>query len=300
VLKYRFGIGLFLMLGFVSVVWAELMPAAKLKMVATNYPLAYFAERIAGHRAEVNFPIPSSIDPAYWKPDGKSVRELQKADVIFLNGADYEKWLPRVALPKLKLVETSAAFQDTWLRVENTVIHRHGAGGQHSHAGTAFTTWLDFDQAAKQATAVAEALARKRPEWKSLFLENLKSLHGDLAALDSELTRITAIRPDAPLLASHPVYQYLARRYRLKLQSVHWEPHKMPAEPEWLELQKILAAHPSHWMIWEAQPSAEVVGKLKSLGVKTIVFDPCANRPESGDFLSHMRSNIENLRAAFR
>jgi zinc transport system substrate-binding protein len=271
-----------------------------LKVVASNYPLAYFAERLGGARVAVSFPAPAEADPAFWHPDAKAVGAMQRADLIVLNGADFEKWLPHVALPRLKTVDTAAGFRDAFIHIENAVTHSHGPGGTHSHAGTAFTTWLDFDQAAQQAQALADAMARKRPEWKSLITENLAALKADLAALDTELKATAAAKPGLPLLASHPVYQYLARRYGLNLQAVHWEPNEMPPAEEWQALEKTLAKHPAKWMLWEAEPSPDIAAKLRALGVGSVPFEPCANRPASGDFLSAMRRNAENLKAAFR
>lgn len=272
----------------------------KLKIVATNYPLAYFAERLGGARASVTFPAPADVDPAFWKPDAQAVAGMQKADLILLNGADYEKWLARVSLPKLKQADTSAAFKDRYIRIENAVTHSHGPGGLHSHAGISFTTWLDFEQAGRQAQAVAEAIIRKRPEWTSVVMDNLRGLREELAALDSEVQGLAANKAKLPLLASHPVYDYLARRYGLNLVSVHWEPNEMPPAEEWTGLTKTLSGHPARWMLWEAQPAPEIVAKLKAAGVGSLVFDPCANRPAAGDFLSVMRANVANLSAAFR
>lgn len=272
----------------------------QLKIVASNYPLAYFAERLAGSSATVTSPAPADADPAYWRPDAKAVGAMQKADLILLNGADYEKWLAHVTLPRLKRVDTSAGFRDRFIRIENAVVHSHGPAGQHSHEGIAFTTWLDFDQAAQQAEAVAKALIAKRPELKTTVLDALKTLQADLAGLDGELKRITAARPGLPLMASHPVYQYLARRYGLNLKSVHWEPGEMPPANEWTGLDKTLAQHPAKTMLWEGPPAAAVADKLSTKGIASVVFDPCANRPESGDFLVIMKRNIENLKASFQ
>ena len=52
-------------------------------------------------------------------------------------------------------------------------------------------------------------------------------------------------------------------------------------------------------MIWEAAPLDVSVEKLNSMGIGSLVFDPCANAPEQGDFLSVMRQSAENLRSAF-
>jgi zinc transport system substrate-binding protein len=65
----------------------------------------------------------------------------------------------------------------------------------------------------------------KRPTLEGTFSGHLASLRHDLATLDGELKAMTASKPALPLMASHPVYQYLARRYSLNLRSVHWEPN---------------------------------------------------------------------------
>jgi zinc transport system substrate-binding protein len=53
-------------------------------------------------------------------------------------------------------------------------------------------------------------------------------------------------------------------------------------------------------MIWEGPPMQDTVQKLKSIGIKSIVFDPCGNVPETGDFLTVMKQNVENLKAVFQ
>ena len=44
-------------------------------------------------------------------------------------------------------------------------------------------------------------------------------------------------------------------------------------------------------MIWEGEPSAATVERLRELGVQSAIYAPCANRPSSGDLLSVMRDN---------
>ena len=39
-----------------------------------------------------------------------------------------------------------------------------------------------------------------------------------------------------PLLASHPVYDYLAARYGLNFRDVLWEPETFPDEEPWAEI----------------------------------------------------------------
>jgi zinc transport system substrate-binding protein len=95
------------------------------------------------------------------------------------------------------------------------------------------------------------------------------------------------------------VYHYFARRYALNLQAVLWEPETVPDDKAMEELKAILAKHPAKWMIWEGEPAKESVAKLDAIGVKSVVFDPCGNVPDAGDFLSVMKANVEALEKAF-
>ena len=272
----------------------------RLNVYAVNYPLQYFAQRIAGDHAEVSFPAPADEDPAFWQPGVDIIAGYQQADLILLNGAGYAKWINRVSLPGRKLEDTSAGFRDQYIHIDEDVTHSHGPGGDHSHTGTAFTTWLDLKQAATQARIIADALTRKRPEWEMDFSRNLAVLEADLQAVDQQIQSIVAVKPALPLLASHPVYQYFQRRYGLNLQSVMWEPDEMPDEAQWTLFERTLSDHPARWMIWEDQPHPKIVKRLRAMGVESIVFNPAGNRPNEGDFLTVMGQNVKHLQQAFK
>lgn len=267
----------------------------KPQVLVANYPLKYFAERIGGNAVEVVFPAPGDEDPAFWQPDDAAIAKFQNADVILMNGATYSKWAEKVTLPQSKLVDTSAPFKAQYIEIKADSTHSHGPGGEHSHSGTAFTTWLDLTQAVQQAEAVKTALAKFTPDAE----KNFAALKSDLEALDARLIALGKRLANAPLVASHPVYHYLARRYALNLQAVLWEPEVVPDDKAMEELKAILAKHSAKWMLWEGEPAKESVAKLDAIGVKSIVFDPCGNVPDGGDFLSVMKGNTEALEKAF-
>ena len=273
--------------------------AEKLIIYTVNYPLAYFTERIGGEHVKVVFPVPPDMDPAFWKTDDETVRQFQKADLIILNGAGYAKWTRTVSLPMLRMLDTSWAFKDNLIHIDSNVTHSHGPGGDHSHGGTAFTTWLDFSQAAMQAKAIYKALVRKLPAQKEVLTKNFKKLQGDLLDLDKQMIAIRDRIAQLPLFASHPIYQYLALRYKMNIRMMMWEPDEDPGEREWQRLQEVSKDHPGKWMIWEGEPLAVSIENLEGMGISSTVFAPCMNRPESGDFLSVMQSNIENLQSVY-
>ena len=274
-------------------------PRERAQVCVVNYPLRYFAERVADTSVDVHLLAPTDIDPAFWQPDVEDIGQFQRADLILLNGAGYAKWLAQVTLPTSRMVDTSKAFASNYVEVEDQVAHQHGPQGEHSHAGTAFTTWLDLQQAVQQARAVTDAVGRLVPEAKASLESAFQKLEGDLLAIDQDLTEVSASAAGRPLLGSHPVYQYLSRRYQLNLKSVHWEPDAAPDAAAWLELESLLEQHPARWMLWEGPALASTVKQLEERGVRCALFEPCANVPEEGDFLSVMRANVEELRRAF-
>ena len=274
--------------------------AEKITVYTVNYPLAYFAERIGGNLVDVVFPLPSDVDPAFWEPNAKDIAEFQQADLILLNGAGYAKWLKRASLPRRKLVNTSAVFEHDYINVTESVTHQHGPGGDHSHTGTAFTTWLDFNQAIMQAKAILSALEKHDAEHAEDFRKNFALLEAELAELDKTIRNLVAHDPDNLLVASHPVYQYFARRYEIKLKSVMWEPDVVPDQNQWYELQQMLNSHDARWLIWEGEPDQQSIVRLRAMGINSLVFDPGANLPLQGDFLRLMKSNVTALEKASR
>lgn len=271
----------------------------KPRILCANYPLYYFAHRLGGDFVEAVFPAPADEDPAFWQPDDSALSEFQSASLILLNGATYSKWAEKASLPTARTVDTSAAFKQRFIEIKDMTTHSHGASGEHSHGGTAFTTWIDFKQAIEQAEAVRASLTRLLPDQAKAFEDEFHKLQEELTGLDRRLEQVGKRLARAPLVASHPIYQYWARRYDFHVESVLWEPDTVPNEEAMNELQTLLQRHAATWMIWEGEPAAESVAKLEALNVKSVVFDPRGNRPESGDFLSVMRANVEAMEKSF-
>lgn len=263
-----------------------------------NYPLKYFAQRIGGDRVAVDFPAPSDGDPAFWKPAAEDISRMQEADLILLNGADYAKWVAMVSLPQAKTINTSTSIKEQFIPLEEATTHSHGPEGEHAHGGTAFTTWLDAKLAIQQARAILNALTERWPEQQDQFEAGFAGLEKDLLDVDAAIEKALAIVKDTPLVFSHPVYQYFERRYSLNGHSVHWEPDEMPTDEQWTELAELLKSHEAKWMIWEGEPEQETVIRLREMGVESVVFDPCGNVPDDGDYLTVMRVNLNVLSKA--
>jgi len=271
--------------------------AKKPVIAVVNYPLYYFVKSIGGDHITVYFPSIEG-DPAYWKPSSKQVINFQNADLIIANGAGYAKWMGKVSLPSSKIVNTSISFEDQWIEANEGLAHSHGPQGEHVHKETVSTTWLNFKFATKQAESIHSALVDLLPGHSQALNENFEQLQKNLGDLDKRMEEIANSIRDRQVIASHPVYQYLESGYGLKIISKHWEPDEMPNDDQWNGLKETIKDHPLGIMIWEDEPLEETKSMLNDLNVLVAVFNPCANTPETGDFMGIMNENLQQLKQA--
>ena len=271
-------------------------------VVTSNYPLHFFATRIAsGIDTAPDIILPEiDGDPASWIPDTAQIQTLQWADLILVNGAGAEPWLNWITLDQGRIIDTSSEFSRQLIALDESVLHQHGPKGDHSHHATAFTTWLYPQLAIDQARAVERALAALTPAHAAQYGHNLSALEQELSELDGKLSEVFAQLQDRPVFFSHPVYQYLQRRYRINGQSLHWEPGEEPSTPDWIDLQQSRASHPARIMIWEDVPLPSTAQRLSKAGITSVVFHTAANRPTQDDFVSLMFQNAQKLQATLQ
>ena len=258
-------------------------------VLTTFYPTQYFAERIAGNHLSVICPVPDDADPIFWRPDKESILKYQSADLIIVNGAQFEKWLTTTSLPEGRIIDTAKSFEQDFIRYQDSTTHKHGAAGEHTHEGIDGHTWLDPINAKVQAAAIHQAFAKRWPSHAADFEANFQKLVADLDALDAKFKEID---PTVPLLASHPAYNYLARRYGWKITNLDLDPAQMPPK------DAIADDHPAKLLLWESEPNDKGVALLKKrYGIESIVFSPAELKGDQ-DYLETMHANIEALSTA--
>ncbi len=259
------------------------------KIYTVNYPLFWATQQLVADSAEVYFPAPADVDPAFWVPDLETLAAYQQADLIVLNGASYARWLSRVSLPNNRLLNTAADFSDQLIPMETEPLHSHGPQGDHSHGEQAFTVWLDLSLYAQQVSVLEQGLSRS-------VEVDAAALQARIQAWDAALIRLGQQMDGAPVFYSHPVYQYLDRAYGFDGLALHWEPGDYPSPQDWQQLVEMLPQHRGHLMLWEDEPLPETRARLATMGIEIAVFQPLGNRPAKGDFGSAMDANIETLR----
>lgn len=272
------------------------------EVCTTFYPTTYFTRRIAGELVKITCPLPADEDPITWMPEPNAIAAYQRADLVVINGAGFEKWVAKVSLPPSKLVDTAGPLAGELVKFTTEITHSHGPGGKHDHTGTDGHTWLDPRNAKTQAAEIHKALARLLPDHTDKLLANNAALAADLDAIDASLIELSAELKGRRLLASHPAYNYLTRRYKWNITNLDLDPEAAPSDETIGDIRKQLRQiYPRPRIIlWEGKPVQAAADRLKEdLGLVSVVFSPCEQPPDQpGDYLSRMRDNIKQLHAA--
>ena len=270
-------------------------------VLTSFYPTQYMAERIGGDDVDVRCPLPDDADPIYWKPSRDDVRAFQRADLVVLNGAQLEKWVSAVSLPATRTIDTARPFRAEFLEYEDAVQHSHGRGAEHAHTGIDGHTWLDPRNAKRQAAEVRRGLEGLLPGKADQLAERFQALAADLHALDEAFRALGLPAAGTHLYASHPAYNYVAKRYAWPVVNLDLDPETMPSDEQIDRVRTQLAERPGTFLLWESEPEQEIAERLsKELGLTSVVFSPCEMRPGDGqDYLAVMRANLGRIRTAF-
>ena len=285
---------------------SETRPPSEIQDVVrtTFYPTTYFAQRISGGLVPVECPLPEGEDPIFWRPDVTAISAYQRARLTVLNGCEFEKWAISAPLARSRTVASiEADLIDGGAIIIEGVTHSHGPAGEHSHDGIDGHTWVDPVLAKKQARRIAEAMGAAFPQHGSVFTANTEALLVDLDRLEARLRELTPAVTGAKLLASHPAYNYLARRMGWTITSFDFDPEAELAAESMTELAaelRSLGVAGPVVLLWESEPLPETVRSLeRELGVASVLFTPVESEPAEGeDYLSVMNANVDRLAAA--
>jgi len=274
-----------------------LKASQKENILTTFYPTTYFAKSISGNLIPVECPVPSTEDPIHWQPSRDSILKYQSAGLIILNGANFEKWVNSVNLPLSRVIESVKLSSEELIYYEGVAEHRHGPEGEHTHEGIDGHTWLDPLHAKTACNNILDSMCVRWPKHRDEFLKNHKEL---VSTLDELHVRLNAIEMP-PTFASHPAYNYLARRYGWNIRNLDLVPDEALSEEQIKMIGSYAKEKPMHLLLWESEPLAENVQELeKRLGIRSVVFSPCEmiseDKPEEeSNYLSLMHQNIDEL-----
>jgi len=269
----------------------------RMQVVASVYPLYFFARRVGGDRVEVVSLVPPGAEPHDWEPRASDLKTLNSARVFVYNGAGLEPWVDR-ALKSLDNkglipVDTSAGLP---------LLTGNGEGG-HEPGGYDPHIWLDPVLAQEQVKRIAAALSQADPAGKDVYEANAQALIAELAALDRDYQALAAC-PRREIVITHAFFGYPARRYGLVQVPMvtSLSPEAEPTPRQLAELVRFVRERGIRYIFVETLVSDRVGRVLaQEAGAQVLVLNPIEGltpeeEAQGKDYLTLMRENLANLR----
>jgi ABC-type Zn uptake system ZnuABC Zn-binding protein ZnuA len=273
----------------------------KVKLVASFYPIAYFAEIIGGERLEVKTLIKPGVEVHSWQPSANDIIAASEADIIAYNGAGLDLWIEEDILPvvniSLKTILDTTKDAEIYTNVNLAEIEEHGKYDPH--------TWLSPPLAIQQAESIYKAILAKDPEGSDYYTSNWSQLKETLQKIDADYVSELINKKRDTIFVTHDAFGYLARRYGFEQYGVTGlTADKEPSTMDLANLIELMKAKETYVFYLEPGYSDVYVqtirSELESQTGKTVRILKLyhMNGPVNGlDYLQQMKTNLVNLKA---
>ncbi len=287
-------------------------PAAKLKVVASVYPVYEFARQVGGDKIELVLLVPPGAEPHDWEPTAKDVLAIKAARLFLYHGAGLEN------LDKILTPETLGATKALAISKDIPVLrpekddhgdHNHGHGhhgdARKTHEHVDAHTWLDPVIAQQQVAAIAAAIAAADPANADYYRQNAANYNRELAKLDQEYKTVLSGLPRRDIVTSHAAFGYLAARYGLKqIPIMGLTPDSEPTPEKMAAIVKFCREHNVKYIFFETIVGPRLAETIaRETGAGLLVLNPVENltldeMKQGKDYLAIMRENLANLQKA--
>lgn len=277
---FRKTICIFVFLLSFSLAFAALA-AAKLKVVASIYPMAEFCRAVGGTLIEVVQLVPDGAEPHDYEPSPKDLAGLGKAQVFVYNGI-VEPWAESAlaALGKTSVINVMAA--DGLMDIN---------GKQDPHV------WVSPRGAMEEVKKIYAAFSKADPKHAEIYRRNAAGYLSELVAIDKEYVALGK-GARRTFVTSHGAFGHLAKDYNFKMIPVSGlSPSAEPTPSDLLQVVRLVKEHNVRYVFFETLASPKLASLVaKEAGVKTGVLDP-AEGVEPGSKKSYLDLQWQNIDA---
>ena len=267
--------------------------SGKVQVVASFYPLYYFASQIGGDKANVSNITPAGAEPHDYEPTPSDVASIENSKLLILQGTGLKAWGKDIQSnidPKNTTVITVGQDLMTQNVVEdgNSVIDPH--------------TWLSPTLASQMADKILAGFITVDPLNKDYYQANETKLKTGLSALDTEYKQGLANCISKDIITSHAAFGYLATTYGLTQVPISGlSPDAEPSPKQLADIADFVKKNNVKYIFFESLVSPKLSETIaRETGTKTMVLDPIEGiLPEDlakgYNYLTVMENNLKNL-----
>jgi zinc/manganese transport system substrate-binding protein len=252
-----------------------------LDVVATFSILGNMVEQVGGDQVAVTTLVGPNGDAHMYQPSPEDARAVSSADVLVVNGLEFEGWLDRLTdasdFSGVRIVAANGidaiAYDDHGHDDGHEHEHGHDDHGHdddhehghdhhddegHQHGAYDPHAWQSVGNALVYTDNISSGLSEADPNHAEFFASNADAYRGELESLDADIRALVQEIPsDSRLVVtSHDAFQYFGRDYGLEFRS----PQGVSTESE-----------------ASARDVADLIEGIRADGVSAVFFESTAD-----------------------
>jgi zinc transport system substrate-binding protein len=271
---------------------------SKLKVLASFYPLADFAQNVGGDKVNVSLLVPPTTDVHEFEPTPSSVQQVSTANLLIINGFGLEPWEPQIvaSADNSKLVVVNCSQGITPIKVPPEFQSNNRTIDPH--------IWLDPVLVKTIVKNILQGLIQADPSDSAYFTANAQSYDSKLDFLNSQIINATRGTLTRNFVTFHTAFGYFAQTYNLTMVPVFGP---FEEEPTAQDIQNVVSAIHQYHLCYVGYESLENPAIPQSIASQTnaslILMDPIEGiTPQQQalgmDYISLMQMDLLNIATA--
>jgi zinc/manganese transport system substrate-binding protein len=231
-----------------------------ISVVAAENAYGDIARQIGGGRVAVTSILSNpNQDPHLFETAPGTVRTLSGAQVVVLNGADYDPWMDKLlkAAPRAGRAVISAA----------ALTGRKPGDNPH--------LWYDPATMPKVAAALADAFSKADPAHAADYAARLKTTLAGLARIDARVAQMKAKFAGQTVTATEPVFGLMTGAIGLKMRNESFQLSMMndtePSARDVAAMEDDLRGRKVKALLYNSQVTEKLTERLRGIAVKAKV-----------------------------
>lgn len=285
----------------------------KLRVIASFSILGDIVAQVGGEQVEVTTLVPAMGDAHVFQPTPSHARAVAGADVLVVNGLNFEPWLDRLVTAsgfKGRHIVAAEGIKPREMGGHSHAHHNHGPGDDdHDDHGVADPhVWHDLQRMQTYIANIAQGLATADPAHAEAYRTRGAAYAAELKALDTWAAAEIGKLPRAhrKVITQHDAFGYLAARYRIDFMAAQGVNTKAEASAEAVgRLTRQIKREKVQALFFEniANPRLiEQIGREAKVKVGGRLYSDALSPPggEADSFVKMYRLNITRLIEAMK
>ena len=257
----------------------------KLQIISSFYPLHEFSQIVGQEKVDAILLVPIGVEPHDWEPTVKDVQQMQKSDLIIINGLGFENWVDSLHENNYqgKIIDTS----------DKILVKKLDDNSKDPHI------WLNPVTVKTQVQNIANAFSDSDPENQQYYQSNAAKYIEQLDLLDVKI-RNELSQCNNDFIAFHDAFSYFADEYDLNQHTII-SPNNSHGEATARTLENVIStANTLNIKVIFSEETVDVRTSqiiANEIGGRVLVLSPIEIASD-GTYISKMTENLENLKEA--